>query len=184
MPSFVIKSFDNYLDSLYWKEVKDFRGIVVHHSATIDNPNSYCWDAIKRFHTAPPPEGNGWKDIGYHLGLEHADNFVPFLAGRSMYEFGAHAYHDFGTSVSDYNSGDFASIGICCVGNYDLEYPPADIYYRLVYMVQKLRKQFKMRRGVELFVKGHRETYAPHGPILKSCPGRLFDMDKLRRDAL
>lgn len=174
-PTYVIPSLKMWLNALDWNRIKPFRGIVIHHSATPDYPGGHSWDAIKRFHMAPTPYGNGWADIGYHMGLEEAGGVLQFLAGRPMYEYGAHALN--------YNAGDHATIGICCVGDYDLVPPSPDRWWKLAFMCKELRSQFKARRGVDLFVMGHRETYAPNPPQ-KTCPGTAFDMGAFRKAVL
>jgi len=157
-----------FLDSLDWGSVKPFRGIVLHHSATPDN-RSFSWPAIRRYHV----ETNGWKDIGYHLGVENVGNETWTLRGRPLTEFGAHALN--------YNGGDHACIGICVVGSYDATPPTMESWGATVDLVVELKKQFLERRGVHLFVMGHRETYAP-GPPLKTCPGSAFDLQRFRKD--
>lgn len=149
--------------------VKDFRAIVVHHSATPDNPQGWSWGAIKKYHV----ETNGWKDIGYHFGVELADGRPRYLLGRPLTEWGAH--------TKNWNSGHHASIGLCVVGSYDKEPPPKNVWDTAVYMVQALVKVFKDKRDVDLFVVGHRETYHPKPPE-KSCPGWAFDLDQFRKE--
>jgi N-acetylmuramoyl-L-alanine amidase len=59
--------------------------ITVHCSAT-PNGKPVSIDAIRKFHTDPPPDGRGWKDIGYHF-LIGIDGQVH--AGRPTSEQGA-----------------------------------------------------------------------------------------------
>lgn len=85
------------------------REIIVHCSAT--RPDWYKSlslnakrDEIRRWHTDPPPKGNGWKDIGYHWLIDR-DGAV--LSGRPETVIGSH--------VAGHNSG---SIGICLIGGH------------------------------------------------------------------
>jgi len=67
---------------------------------------------IKRWHTAPPPRGNGWKDIGYHYIID-LDGTVEH--GRLISQPGAHCY--------GHNAH---SIGVCYIGGRDVDGNPAD----------------------------------------------------------
>ncbi len=58
--------------------------------------------AIKRFHTTPPPEGRGWKDIGYHFVIKYDGTVEP---GRAEAEEGSHCA---GHNID--------SIGVCLIG--------------------------------------------------------------------
>lgn len=132
--------------------------IIIHHSLTKDG-RIVNWQAIRRYHTIDL----GWIDVGYHFGLEAIGNDVEILAGRPIHTKGAHCKQ--GNRNHD-------SIGICCVGNYD-NYPiPDKMFNKLVDLCTSLCYTFKLSSDK---IKGHTE-YAPY----KSCPGNLFDMNKLR----
>ena len=70
---------------------------------------------IRRWHTDPPPNGNGWKDIGYHFVVLNGQRSlkVPFdpetdglvEPGRPVDQIGSHVY--------GHNQ---ESIGVCLVG--------------------------------------------------------------------
>lgn len=72
---------------------------VVHHSG---GPRSQSVAAIKRFHTAPKPEGRGYSDIAYHAII---DGSAKLHIGRPIPTTGAHA------------PPNSKRIGICVVGN-------------------------------------------------------------------
>ena len=60
--------------------------IIVHCTATEEGQDFKAAD-IKRWHTAAPPKGNGWKDIGYHFVID-IDGTVE--VGRPVSVVGAH----------------------------------------------------------------------------------------------
>lgn len=127
--------------------------IILHHSLTKDG-RLVSWDAIRRYHTYDL----GWRDIGYHFGIELVGATYEILIGRMLNEQGAH--------TRGLNDG---SIGICFVGNFDLEFPDPrmwDLGLKLVgSLCEVLRIPFRS-------VTGHRD----HSH--KSCPGWNFDLGK------
>jgi len=81
--------------------MRDINQIVIHCS---DTPAGMDIGAkeIREWHTAPPPKGNGWKDIGYHWVIRRDGSLEK---GRPEDEVGAH--------VAGHNAN---SIGVCMVG--------------------------------------------------------------------
>ena len=140
--------------------------IIIHHSLTADG-QMVNWQAIRKYHI----ETNGWKDIGYHYGIENVYGQYEILKGRFDNMTGAHA--------KGFNQD---SIGICLIGNYD-DHEPLPIQLDLL---QRLVISLITIYGIKVAnVLGHRETYARLGkPQLKICPGRLFDMIKFRKSLL
>jgi len=134
--------------------------ILLHHSLTKDS-QTVSWDAIRQYHT----RDLGWQDIGYHFGIELIGDHYEILAGRMLGEPGAHC------KEQDMNR---KSIGICFLGNFDLE-PPVQKQWELgLKLVRSLSDIFEIPRNK---VTGHRE-YAPY----KSCPGTRFDLDRFRKE--
>lgn len=74
--------------------------VVVHHSAS---GRGTTFAAIKKWHTDPKPDGNGWSDIGYNFVIT---GHGKLRVGRPLPTTGAHA--------KGVNS---TSIGICVVGD-------------------------------------------------------------------
>ncbi len=85
--------------------------IIVHCADTPEGRDDKAAD-IKRWHTLPPPKGNGWKDIGYHYVIDLDGTIEP---GRPIEVAGAHC--------TGYNAD---SIGICYVGGCDAKMQPKD----------------------------------------------------------
>ncbi len=130
--------------------------IILHHSATQDGKTLF-WDDIRRYHR----EVNGWRDIGYHFGIELVESGYEILAGRMLDQPGAHTVNM-----------NQKSIGVCFVGNFDLEPPPAAALELGASLVRALCAVF----GIPFEnVRGHRDYAA------KSCPGKLFDLAAFRK---
>lgn len=125
--------------------------IAVHGAATPADMDIGAAE-IRRWHTDPPPAGNGWRDIGYHYVIRR-DGRVE--EGRPLAEAGAH--------IAGHNA---ASIGVCLVGsgaprpNYT-----AAQYIALHGLIHSLLGRFPAAE-----VAGHYE-FDPHKPY---CPG--FDV--------
>jgi len=137
----------------------DPRYIILHHSLTKDG-FTVSWPVIRKYHV----ETLGWRDIGYHFGIElvREDYGYEALVGRPWTAIGAHTRF-----LND------QSLGICFIGNFDKAEPPEAQWMKGVDLVQSLLRVFDLPVSA---VKGHRDfaTY-------KSCPGKFFDLDRFRR---
>jgi len=134
--------------------------IILHHSLTKDGA-TVSWAAIRRYHT----QTLGWREIGYHFGVELVGSRYEILTGRLMTEVGAHCK----TSAMNHRS-----LGICLVGNFDLAPPDMDQWAVALALVRSLCAVFSI---APKNVLGHTEL-APY----KSCPGRFFDLTSFRRN--
>ena len=128
--------------------------IILHHSLTKDGLVN-DWNAIRRYHM----HTKGWRDVGYHWGIENVNGKYVIQKGRNENETGAHTLGQ--------NS---KSIGICIVGNYDLRRPDT----RAIALLITLLKSIYSRHGV-LPIETHHK-YASY----KSCPGTKFPVDYVR----
>lgn len=135
--------------------------IVIHHSLTEDG-QTVSWGAIRKYHL-----GLGWKDVGYHYGIELVGDSYEIFKGRMDDEPGAHCI---GYNVD--------SIGICLVGNFDCQPPDEPQLVSL----RKLCRSLMGIYGIKIEnIMGHWETYEKRGrPIAKSCPGIKFHMPEFR----
>lgn len=124
--------------------------IIIHHSLTKDSKTK-SWDAIRDYHV----NHQGWNDIGYHYGIELVGNEYKIFKGRDESKGGAHT-----------KGQNMKSIGICCVGNYDIETPPEGMLYKLIELIDDI----STRHG-KLPIFSH-NTFASY----KSCPGKKFPM--------
>jgi N-acetylmuramoyl-L-alanine amidase len=140
--------------------------IVVHHAAA---PRSTTVEQIRGWHKV-----KGWSDIGYHYLLRQpTDASIPVLSmGRphnldskwEPWEYGAHA-----------KGNNSASIGLCLVGNFDVDPLPAAMRGLLVKQLVSLCSTFRLPASA---VKGHKEMPG----AATACPGRFVDLDALRAD--
>jgi len=143
-----------------------WQGIVIHHSLTKDG-TSKNWNAIIRYHT----NDKGWSDVGYHFGIERVGDEWLVFAGRPLNKRGAH------TKELDFN-GKF--LGICVIGDFDKTEVPEEALSLCESLVEILVEQLDI--PVEN-VLGHGEAQAIGRVAVKdrkSCPGKNFDMKKLR----
>jgi len=131
--------------------------IMIHHSATEDG-KTVSWQAIRRYHMAE----KGWRDIGYHFGIELINDHREILVGRNLGEDGAHCM-----GMND------KAVGICFVGNFDETPVPEDQWKTGILFVKSLCLELDIPITC---VVPHRD-YAP-----KTCPGKLFDMDLFRKN--
>jgi hypothetical protein len=161
--------------------------IVIHHSAGPDS-KVRDWVGIKKYHMSYRYQGDiidqvryaqlkadgktaglelPWNDIGYNIGLERVDGKLVIQYGRDIGTVGSHAL--------GFNA---KSIGICLVGNYNLQAPDEEQLSTLARTCREYQDKFNIPRHN---VVGHRETYVLLGQaVQKSCPGRAFDLDVFR----
>lgn len=126
--------------------------IIIHHSLTKDS-GTVSWEAIRKYH-----KRKGWKDIGYHWGIERVGSEYKILKGREENESAAH--------TKGHNS---ASIGICLVGNFDIQEPPKEQLYKLIELINDIYKRYGK---LPIYTHNHFASY-------KSCPGTKFPMEWL-----
>lgn len=134
------------------------RFIIMHDSLTEDGITC-SWGAIRKYHI----EVKGWMEIGYHWGIELINNRYEILSGRMIGQAGAHC--------PGYNQD---GIGICLIGNFDLNEVPHDQWALAVKFVAHLAKSFDISK---LNIMGHREAMPD-----RTCPHKNFDCVLFRED--
>lgn len=135
--------------------------IIIHHSLTKDS-NTVSWGAIRKWHKGEHPDSPyKMNDVGYHYGIELIDDYYEILIGRLGTKTGAHCKEQ-GMNTE--------SLGICLVGNFDMETPPQKQWDTAVKLVQYLMNCYGINKN-SVFPHRH---FAPY----KSCPGKLFDMER------
>ncbi len=121
--------------------------IVIHCSAS---ETMVDIDAIRAFHVAKPPKGNGWKDIGYHMVIKK-DGTIQF--GRTENTIGAHC--------AGHNED---SLGICLAGLTQFTIPQLEAMRTLV-------RHLMEKHSIPIEnVLGHYELDV-HGKTCPNIPG-------------
>jgi len=134
--------------------------IVIHHSAT-PTGNAASFD---RMHKA-----KGWDELGYHFvignGTMSGDGQIEVGPRWSKQKWGAHAK----TPDQRYNQ---YGIGICLVGNFDIERPTRAQMESVARLVGYLMKTYRIPASC---VVAHSETKATE------CPGRHMSVAEVRK---
>ncbi len=128
--------------------------IILHHSLTKDS-ETVSWGAIRKYHV----EVEGWLDIGYHFGIEQVGDGFEVFAGRPLDRVGAHTKGQNGTSL-----------GVCCVGNYDVDTVPEGMIQKLIPLLRGLMSVFSIPSD-QIY---RHSDFAP-----KTCPGSHFPFDRV-----
>lgn len=150
-----VKMFGN----IYEREaVEKFYNKLKRISGGTNYDNKYVQKRIGKYYVQTP-----WKKIGYNLGIEQVDGELKLFYGRNLKEKGAHCYQE------NMNNN---SIGILFVGNFDNVAPSLYDYIFLVNVIKDIKKIFP---NIKIF--GHREVKG----VKKTCPGKYFNMDRVRR---
>lgn len=137
------------------KSKRYIKEIIVHCTATREGVNQTV-EQIRKYHTAKPPMGRGWSDIGYHY-VVYLDGTIH--EGRNVNISGAHC--------TGHNAN---SIGVVYVGGLDAKGNAKDTRTNaqkdgLLKLLKDLKKLYP-----KATIHGHRE-YAQ-----KACP--CFDAKK------
>lgn len=132
---------------------------MIHHSKTVDS-GTVSWPAIRRYHRE-----QGWKDIGYHFGVEWAGLEHEAIVGRPLDMEGAHCKE---------GGMNQKAIGICVVGDYDIVEPsPFALNCLTKRLIIPLCRIFSI--PMDKFHIVFHNQYATY----KTCPGTMFTKDLL-----
>ena len=134
--------------------------VIVHHSATKDS-GTVSWGAIEEYHT----KTMGWSDIGYHAGVEMVDGKPYAMFGRPEWAVAAAVRENLMNTLA---------LHVCVVGDYDVQTPSEEL---LKVLAERVIKPWLTRYRIPVEnIKTHHQ-FADY----KTCPGKLFPMDKLRK---
>jgi hypothetical protein len=142
---------------------RSWKWIVIHHSATPAG-SARTFDRMHR--------DKGWDELGYHFvignGTESSDGQIEVGTRWPKQKWGAHAK----TPNNEYND---YGIGVCLVGNFDIERPTPQQTRSLARLVAYLMKTYNVPASRVL---GHADTGKP-----TDCPGRNMNVAAVRRMA-
>lgn len=139
---------------------RHWKYIVIHHSASTRG-SAQIFDQAHR--------ERGWRSLGYHFvignGSDQGDGVIAPGPRWYSQEAGAHAHS---TEHNEYG------IGICLVGNFDLQKPSPAQWSSLVELVATLSKTYAIPPGN---IVGH-NAIRQGGST--ACPGKNFPIQELR----
>jgi len=138
---------------------RPWRYIVIHHSAT---PSGSAAE-FDRMHKA-----KGWDELGYHFvignGTGSGNGQVEVGSRWRAQKWGAHA------KTADNRFNDYG-IGICLVGNFDIDRPTAAQVASLSKLVAFLEKTYRI---TDTNIVGHGQTKAT------DCPGKFMNVAQIK----
>lgn len=141
---------------------RPWKWIVIHHSASPTGSMA----VFDKEHKA-----KGWDGVGYHFvignGTNTGDGRIEVTPRWPIQKWGAHAK----TIDNRYNE---YGIGICLVGNFDVNRPTADQMRSLNRLVAYLMQTYHISQSN---VIGHRDTKPT------DCPGRFVNVAAIRQQA-
>lgn len=158
--------------------------VLIHYSWSKDH-DTLDWPGIRKFHMSYRVDGvsvskqeylrridlgegkyfqKPWRDIGYNFGLELYNDTNEILIGRPLTEYGAHC------KTGGMNR---VAIGVCVIGKFDDTAPDARIYDVLA---KRLLAPLTLYHHIPISLIEPHSKYDTY----KTCPGKLFDMKKLR----
>ena len=134
--------------------------LIAHHTQSKDSKRALDWQGIRNYHV----KEKGWRQVGYHFGIEKVNDQFEILVGRFMNQTGAHCKHE---------GMNHRSLGIAIVGNFDLE-PPDELLW-------EFSVEFFASTAEALEIRP--ENILGHGEVSgsKTCPGERFSMVKFRK---
>lgn len=139
---------------------KRWKYIVIHHSASTRG-SAQIFDQAHR--------ERGWRSLGYHFvignGTDQPEGFIAPGPRWYSQETGAHAHS---TEHNEFG------IGICLVGNFDLNRPTAAQWSALVNLTKRLTRKYSISAGN---LVGH-NLIRQGGST--ACPGKNFPLQELR----
>jgi hypothetical protein len=142
--------------------------VIVHHSAGSNTTTNFL-EAVRNiytFHTTPPPNGNGWNDVGYNFLITQDGTIFQGRDGQGIMD----GDNVLGAHFCGKNNG---TMGICLLGNYN-EVQPSNVAIKSLINLAgwKLGKeklpvigQFQHTDGLLNIISGHRDGCATE------CPG-------------
>lgn len=139
--------------------LKRVKYIIIHHTHT----KTDSVKKLREFHT----KVKKWEDIGYHWVIGNKSNLTrdgKIYKARHEKFVGAHVYR--------HNKN---SIGIALIGNLDTQKPSKKQMLSLKKLIRQKIKEYNIQIKN---IKGHNEFKN----VKKTCPGKNFDMKKLRKE--
>jgi hypothetical protein len=149
-------------DWVPYASARPWKWIVIHHSAT-PSGSARSFDRMHR--------EKGWDELGYHFvignGTESGDGQIEVGPRWPKQKWGAHA------KTADNRYNDYG-IGICLVGNFDIERPTSAHMQSVEKLVAFLMQRYNIPPERVLRHKDTKST---------DCPGRNLSIDLIRRAA-
>lgn len=150
---------------------KEIKKIVIHHTSStknLDDPQKairdiYAWHTLSR----------GWGDIGYNYIIDQQGNIYEGRFGGEMV-VGAHS-----------GTGNFGSIGIALLGNYQDNEPPEAVLNALVKLIKNKAQLYNIdTTGSSMFRGEFTYNILGHKDFMSTaCPGeKLYDLIPLIRE--
>lgn len=139
---------------------------------------------IMSWHTAPRPRGNGWKAPGYHVVIGNGyPNYSSWSRRKPIASADGRVDRIWPESKIS-NGCRYANangLHVCLIGDLDKKPPTENQIHKLVDLLVFWCKKYGLDPMKDIYGHGEMQRKIGREGYSKTCPGKLVDMNRIRR---
>ena len=159
--------------------VRNIKYLIVHHSIS-------AWgdgETVKSWHISPKPHGNGWSAPGYHAVI---CNGYPNYSSWSRRKPIASADGRIDRILSENKTSNGCkyananALHVCLIGDLDKSPPTERQLQKLIDLLTFWCRKYGLDPHAAIFGHGEMQCRIGREKHIKTCPGKLVDMNDVR----